>query len=204
MDAERAHWDKVYETKAETAVSWYQPHSALSLKLIARALPNRKASVIDVGGGASTLVDDLLAQGFADVTILDISGAALDRSKARLGKDADKVGWIVADITRWSPARTWDIWHDRAAFHFLTAPGSQKAYIAALTAATRPGATVIVSTFGLDGPEKCSGLTVARYGPGTLADCLGSDFALTAEETDIHQTPWGTEQRFSYTVLKRR
>ena len=204
MDAQRAHWDKVYETKAETAVSWYQPHSALSLNLIARAPPDGKASVIDVGGGASTLVDDLLAQGFADVTVLDISGAALDRSKARLGRDADKVGWIVADVTLWAPTRTWDIWHDRATFHFLTAPGSQKAYVAALTAATRPGATVIISAFGLDGPEKCSGLTVARYSPTALADRLGSDFALTAEETDIHKTPWGTEQRFSYTVLKRR
>ena len=204
MDAERAHWDKVYETKAETAVSWYQPHSALSLNLIARASPDGKASVIDVGGGAATLVDDLLMQGFADVTVLDISGAALDRSKARLGKDADKVDWIVADITRWSPARTWNIWHDRAAFHFLTTPGSQKAYIAALMAATRPGAMVIISTFGLGGPEKCSGLPVERYSPGALADRLGSDFALTAEETDIHKTPWGTEQRFSYTVLKRR
>ena len=204
MDAERAHWDKVYETKAETAVSWYQPRSALSLKLIARASPDSKASVIDVGGGTSTLVDDLLAQGFADLTVLDISGTALDRSKARLGKDADKVGWIVADITRWSPTGTWDIWHDRAAFHFLTAPGSQKAYVAALTAATRPGATVIVATFGLDGPEKCSGLAVERYSPGALADCLGSDFALTAEETANHKTPWGTEQRFLYTVFKRR
>jgi SAM-dependent methyltransferase len=204
MDAERAHWDKVYETKADTAVSWYQPHSALSLNLITRASPDPKASVIDVGGGASTLIDDLLAQDFADVTVLDISGAALDRSKARLGKDADKVGWIVADATRWTPTRTWDIWHDRAAFHFLTDRASQKAYIAALTAGTRPGATVIVSTFGLDGPEKCSGLTVERYSPGALADRLGSDFALTAEETDIHKTPWGTEQRFSYTVFKRR
>lgn len=204
MNAERAHWDKVYETKAETAVSWYQPHSALSLKLIARASPDGKASVIDVGGGASTLVDDLLVQGFADLTVLDISRAALERSKGRLGRNADKVGWVIADVTLWTPARTWDIWHDRAAFHFLTAPASQSAYIAALTAATRLGAMVIVSTFGLDGPEKCSGLAVARYSPGALTDRLGSGFALIAEETDIHTTPWGTEQRFSYTVFERR
>jgi SAM-dependent methyltransferase len=203
MDALRGHWDKVYETKAESAVSWYQPHPALSLKLIQLASPDGGASVIDVGGGASTLVDDLVAKAFADVTVLDISGSALDRSKARLGGKAASVGWIVADITRWTPLRTWDIWHDRAAFHFLTDPAAQTAYIAALTAATRPGATVIISTFGPDGPERCSGLAVERYGAEALARRLGPAFALIADETDIHTTPWGTEQRFSYVVLKR-
>jgi SAM-dependent methyltransferase len=204
MDAERGHWDKVYATQAETAVSWYQPRSALSLQLIEAASLDGNASVIDVGGGASTLVDDLLAQGFSDVTVLDIAGSALERSKARLGKTADRVGWILADVTRWMPERTWDIWHDRAAFHFLTDLTSQQAYVAALTAATRPGATVIVSTFGLDGPGKCSGLAVERYSPGTLARRLGSDFALIADETEVHKTPWGAEQRFLYVVLKRR
>lgn len=204
MDAERAHWDKVYETKAETAVSWYQPRCFVSLKLIKSASPDDKASVIDVGGGAATLVDDLLEQGFGDLTVLDISGSALERSKARLGKDAGKVGWIVADVTRWTPARTWDVWHDRAAFHFLGNAESQAAYIAALTAATRPGATVIISTFGRDGPEKCSGLAVERYDPEALARRLGPDFTLIADEAESHTTPAGTEQHFSYAVLKRR
>lgn len=138
------------------------------------------------------------------MTVLDISGAALERSKARLGAKAGKVGWMVANVTKWTPYISWDIWHDRAAFHFLTDRAPQKAYIAALTAATRRGATVIVSTFGPDGPEKCSGRTVARYSPGALADRFGSDFALIAEETDVHTTPGGGEQRFSYVMLKRR
>jgi SAM-dependent methyltransferase len=204
MNAERAHWDKVYETKAETAVSWYQPRSLLSLKLIESASSDSKASVIDVGGGASTLVDDLLRRGFGDLTVLDISASALERSKARLGEHSGKVGWIVTDITRWTPNRTWDVWHDRAAFHFLGDPASQSAYVAALTAATRPAATVIISTFGLDGPEKCSGLAVERYSPGMLASRLGPDFTLTADEAESHTTPWGAQQRFSYAVLKRR
>jgi SAM-dependent methyltransferase len=205
MDAERAHWDKVYDDKAETAVSWYQPHSATSLKWIETASPNRDASVIDVGGGASTLVDDLLASGFADVTVLDISRLALKRSKGRLGKaSADKVGWMVVDVTRWVPPRTWDIWHDRAAFHFMTDAASQAAYIAALTAATRPGATVILSTFGEDAPAKCSGLAIERYSPGALGRALGPDFEPVAAETEIHRTPGGAERPFSYAVLKHR
>ncbi len=205
MDAERAHWDKVYDTKAETAVSWYQRHSAISLKWIEAASPHRDASVIDVGGGASTLVDDLLASGFADVTVLDISRLALKRSKARLGKAAaDKVGWMVVDVTRWVPPRTWDIWHDRAAFHFMTKPASQAAYIAAVTAATRPGASVILSTFGEEAPAKCSNLPVERYSPGALSRALGPDFASVATETEIHRAPDGIERPYSYAVLKRR
>jgi len=160
--------------------------------------------VIDVGGGASTLVDDLRARGYGDLTVLDIAEPALSRSKARLGRDADEVHWIVADITRWTPSRTWDIWHDRAVFHFLTEQAQQDAYIAALIAGTKAGATVIMATFALDGPEKCSGLLVQRYSPETLTSRLGSAFALTAHANDTHKTPLGLEQRFSYAVLKRR
>lgn len=203
MGDARDHWDNVYATKAETAVSWFQLHSARSLELIGSASPDGRAAVIDVGGGASTLVDDLLARGFADVTVLDIAEPALERAKARLGKNADKARWIVADITRWTPARTWDIWHDRAVFHFLTDRASQDAYVAALTAATRPGATVVISTFALDGPEKCSGLPVQRYSPETLAFRLGAAFVLADHANETHKTPWGSEQRFSYAVLKR-
>jgi hypothetical protein len=203
MGVARDHWDNVYATKAETAVSWFQPHSARSLELIDSASPDRKASVIDVGSGASTLVDDLLTRGFADLTVLDISEVPLSRSKARLGKAADKVGWIVADITQWTPVRTWDIWHDRAVFHFLTERTQQDAYIAALMKATLPGATIIMATFALDGPEKCSGLPVQRYSPKTLAARLGARFSLVSEGRETHKTPWGSEQRFSYAVLKR-
>jgi 2-polyprenyl-3-methyl-5-hydroxy-6-metoxy-1,4-benzoquinol methylase len=204
MGGSRSHWDNVYVTKAETAVSWFQPHSIRSLELIDSASPDREASVIDVGGGAATLVDDLLARGFGDVTVLDIAEPALDRSKVRLGSAGDRVGWIVADITQWKPARTWDIWHDRAVFHFLTERAQQDAYIAALTAGTAPGATVVMATFALDGPDKCSGLPVQRYSPETLASRLGLAFALTAHANETHKTPWGSEQRFSYTVLKRQ
>jgi 2-polyprenyl-3-methyl-5-hydroxy-6-metoxy-1,4-benzoquinol methylase len=204
MGGSRSHWDNVYATKAETAVSWFQPHSMRSLELIDAASADRKASVIDVGGGASTLVDDLLARGFGDVTVLDIADSALERSKARLGKDADKVEWVVADITRWTPGRTWNIWHVRAVFHFLTERAQQDAYIVALIAGTKGGATIIIATFALDGPETCSGLAVQRYSPETLASRLGSAFALTAHANEAHKTPWGSEQRFSYAVLKRR
>lgn len=203
MGGTRSHWEDVYTAKSETAVSWYQPHSVRSLELIDAASRDRTASVIDVGGGASTLVDDLLVRGFADLTVLDIAAAPMARARQRLGKAADKVCWIVADITQWRPYRSWDIWHDRAVFHFLTAREQQDAYVAALVAATRPGATVIVATFALDGPDKCSGLPVQRYSPASLADRLGSTFALRESAAEVHKTPWSTEQRFSYAVLTR-
>jgi SAM-dependent methyltransferase len=203
MGGTRGHWEDVYAAKSETAVSWYQPHSVRSLELIDAASPDRAASVIDVGGGASTLVDDLLLRGFADLTVLDIADAAMERARRRLGKAADKVRWIAADITQWQPDRTWDIWHDRAVFHFLTAREQQDAYVAALVAATQPGATVIVATFALDGPEKCSGLPVQRYSPETLAARLGSAFVLRGSAAEVHKTPWSSEQRFSYAVLTR-
>lgn len=204
MSGSRSHWDSVYVSKAETALSWFQPHSIQSLELIDSASPDRKASIIDVGGGSATLVDDLLARGFADVTVLDIARPALERSKVRLGRAGDRVGWIVADITQWKPARTWDIWHDRAVFHFLTEVDQQDAYVVALKAATKAGATIIMATFALDGPEKCSGLPVKRYSPETLAFRLGSAFALTAHAAETHKTPWGSEQNFIYAVFQRR
>lgn len=168
MADRQKHWESVYTATAETEVSWYQARSERSLQLIQAASPNRSASVVDIGGGASTLVDDLLADGFGDVTVLDISEAALARSKERLGQRADKAAWIVADITQWSPPRQWDIWHDRAVFHFLTERDHQDAYIAALAAATAPDATIIMATFAIDGPEKCSGPAGATLQPGNL------------------------------------
>ena len=204
MTSRRVHWDTVYAGKAETAVSWYQPHSERSLQLIRAAPGGREASVIDVGGGASTLVDDLLADGHRDLTVLDISEAALSRAKARLGARARDVTWIVADITNWTPSRTWAVWHDRAVFHFLMENSQQDAYIAALTNATKRGAAVIVATFALDGPDKCSGLPVQRYDGGSLAARLGGDFQLISESAEQHVTPWGAKQSFAYSVLERR
>jgi len=204
MGRSRRHWEDIYTATGETAVSWYQPHAARSLQLIESASPDRRASVIDIGGGASTLVDDLLAGGFTDIAVLDIAEPALARAKARLGERAARVDWITADITRWKPGRRWDIWHDRAVFHFLTEHAQQEAYIAALAAATRPSATVIIATFALDGPEKCSGLSAQRYSPATLAERLGTNFVLTDGGGEVHRTPADIEQRFSYAVFKRR
>jgi hypothetical protein len=203
MGSTRSHWDDVYDGKPATAVSWYQPHSALSLKLIEAASPGHASSVIDVGGGASTLVDDLLVKGYADLTVLDVAEAALATSKARLANKAGEVSWIVADVTTWKPSRSYAVWHDRAVFHFLTEPAPQDAYIVALKAATNHGATVIFATFALDGPAQCSGLPVQRYSAETLARRIGPPFMLTAQADGSHKTPSGTEQRFSYAVLRR-
>lgn len=199
----RDHWENVYSTKAETAVSWYQPRSERSLAHVAAAA-GPADPIIDIGGGASTLVDDLLLRGFVDVTVLDVAEAALSKSKARLGARAGEVHWIVADITQWQPDRRYKVWHDRAVFHFLTGDAQQKAYVAALTAGTARGATVVMATFALDGPEKCSGLTVQRYSPQTLATRLGPAFDLIDAGAESHHTPWGAEQKFSYAVFRRR
>lgn len=198
----RDHWTNVYTAKAETDVSWYRPHSERSLAYIA-ATAAPADPVIDVGGGASTLVDDLLARGFADVTVLDVAETALAKSKARLGREAAKVSWIAADITTWRPPRRYRVWHDRAVFHFLTGDCEQAAYIVALEAGTAPAATVVMATFALDGPEKCSGLPVQRYSPQTLAARLGPRFTLIDSRQESHHTPWNAEQKFSYAVLRR-
>jgi len=204
MDERRAHWDKTYTEKSEDRVSWYQPRPQRSLDLIEAAAPDRAASVIDVGGGASLLADALLADGYSDLTVLDISDVALARAKARLGPDAGKLSWIVADITEWTPPRTWDVWHDRAVFHFLTDTANQDAYIAALRRGTHLGSAVILSTFALSGPERCSGLPVQRYSPETLAARLGSDFTMYDQAGETHATPFGTTQNFTYAAFRRQ
>jgi len=174
------------------------------LALIRNACADHRASIIDVGGGASVLVDDLLADGFQDVAVLDISEAALEVARKRLGKDALKVSWIVADVTEWQPSRTWNVWHDRAVFHFLTENSQQERYIAALSAAVPVSGAVVMSTFALDGPDKCSGLPVQRYSPESLAKRLGCRFELMEGGADTHVTPSGAEQKFTYAVLRRK
>jgi len=196
----QAHWNTAYTAKAEDQMSWFQAVPTRSLAAIAKASP--KGSVIDVGGGASRLVDALLAAGRDDVTVLDISQVALDRAKARLGDRAAKVMWLCADITQWRPVRTWDVWHDRAVFHFLTDAAEQDAYIRALTAATHPGSAVILSTFALTGPERCSGLPVQRYDPAGLKVRLGNGFVLEDEALETHVTPWGATQDFAYAAFR--
>jgi hypothetical protein len=200
----QTHWDQTYATKAETQVSWFQASPEPSLGLIRSAAPSHSPSIIDVGGGASRLVDSLLADGYSDLAVLDVSEVALSRSKARLGELASKVSWIVADMTDWQPRKKWNVWHDRAVFHFLTDEAAQDAYITALKQGTATGSTVLMATFALNGPERCSGLPVCRYSPATLALKLGDDFVLYAESSETHSTPFGTIQEFSYAGFRRR
>ncbi len=204
VDRNGEHWNGVYAAKAETAVSWFQAAPTRSLELIHRYAPSRDAPIIDIGGGASRLVDELIGSGYTDLTVMDIAEKGLDRSRARLGADADRVDWIVADVTRWEPSRTWSVWHDRAVLHFLTATEDQDACLAALSAGTAQDAIVIVSTFALDGPERCSGLPVQRYSAQTLAARLGAGFELKEDLAEVHATPWGADQKFTFAVFRRR
>jgi len=202
MNGRREHWNQVYSTKAETDVSWYQPLPHLALSII-NSVARKDTPIIDIGGGTSRLVDELLTAGYSDLTVLDVSEAALARSKERLGVLADRVDWIASDITRWEPPRRWGVWHDRAVFHFLTDPIDQSAYLAALEKGTAKGASVVISTFALDGPQKCSGLPVQRYSAETLAERLGSGFELKAQHPERHVTPSGASQEFVYAVFER-
>jgi 2-polyprenyl-3-methyl-5-hydroxy-6-metoxy-1,4-benzoquinol methylase len=202
MDA-RTHWEKIYTTKAANQVSWYRPHLETSLGLILRAVSDRTASIVDVGGGESTLVDDLFKEGFQNITVLDVSQAAIDVNKARLGEKASCVRWLVADITQVElRPRAYDLWHDRAVFHFLTTQEQRAAYVRQVVQAVKPGGHVIVSTFGPEGPTKCSGLDVVRYDADSLHDEFGARFRLLESSKEVHQTPFGTTQQFLYCLCR--
>jgi len=203
MTNRRAHWETVYETKGEREVSWFQEDPAPSLELIALAGATASSAIVDIGGGASRLVDALLAKGYRNMTVLDLSSAALDAARTRLGRAADHVSWIVADVTTWQPPETYDIWHDRAAFHFLTAPDDQAAYIARVKQALKVGGHVIIGTFALDGPEKCSGLPVMRHSTESLAALLGPDFTPVDSRRHQHATPWQSVQNFQFSTFVR-
>jgi SAM-dependent methyltransferase len=204
--ARKDHWETVYSTKSAQSVGWFQPQAAVSLRLIREAQDNT-AAVIDVGGGASTLVDGLLDAGYRDLTVLDLSAAALATARARLGATGgmgNSVRWLEADILQAElPARSYDIWHDRAVFHFLTDPAERARYVEQVRHAIRPGGHVIVASFAADGPEKCSGLPVVRYTPAALHAEFGAPFALLHHENEAHQTPGGSVQQFSYCVFQR-
>ncbi len=199
----QAHWEHVYATKDATAVSWFEENPAVSLELIRASGVDADAGIIDIGGGASRLVDALIGKGFKHLTVLDLSDKALAAARARLGARASEVGWIVADVTQWQPAQEYDVWHDRAAFHFLTEPGERAAYAACLHKAVRPGAYVIIGTFALDGPERCSGLPVMRHDAASLGAMLGPSFALMETRSHVHHTPMGAIQRFQFSLFKR-
>lgn len=193
------HWDTVYSTKATDSVSWYQPHADHSLQLIRNTGVPQSASIIDVGGGASTLVDDLLAAGYHNLTVLDLADTALQTARQRLGDQGDGVQWIAADITRVAlPMHTFDVWHDRAVFHFLTEPEQRMAYVRSVLRSVKPGGHVIVATFAEDGPTQCSGLPVMRYSADALHGEFGAAFTLVHHHQESHQTPRGQRQQFVY------
>lgn len=198
MDAQN-HWEKIYTEKGPTAVSWYRAHLETSLELIEQVAAARSSSIIDVGGGESTLVDDLLAREYEDITVLDISRTAIDANRKRLGDASRRVHWLVADIMEGDlPPSRYDVWHDRAVFHFLTAPGDRVAYVRQVARAVKNGGYVIVSTFGPEGPTKCSGLEVVRYDAKSLHREFGVHFRLLGSSKELHQTPFGTTQQFLY------
>jgi SAM-dependent methyltransferase len=200
----KEHWEKVYSAKAPTEVSWFQEHAELSLKLIRGAAVPTSASIIDVGGGASTLVDDLLGDGRDRITVLDLSGVALAAAKARLGPRASSVQWVHANVLEADlPAHSYDVWHDRAVFHFLTTAGERQAYVRKVLHAVKPGGLVIVATFAEDGPAKCSGLPVMRYGATELHAEFGEPFQLLGHERESHHTPAGGEQKFIYCFCRK-
>jgi ubiquinone/menaquinone biosynthesis C-methylase UbiE len=201
----KTHWEHIYETKDPTQVSWYQPHAQLSFQFIQRTGIQPTDHVIDVGGGASPLVDDLLAAGFQHVTVLDISATALNLARQRLGARAADVNWLEADITQADlPAQAYAVWHDRAVFHFLTRPDDRQRYVQQVRHAVKSGGHVIIATFALDGPQECSGLDVMRYNPESLQHEFGDDFELVDDLRESHHTPFNTEQRFIYCQCRKR
>ncbi len=202
MDRE-SHWNRVYETRQPDTVSWYERSPERSLAYV-RKFAGLSQKVIDVGAGGSLLVDALLDVGFERPVVLDVSAAGLDHAKTRLGARAKLVQWVVADITKNPSLPAVDLWHDRAALHFLTEASNQFAYSQLASRTVRPGGHLVIATFALDGPETCSGLPVQRHDSASLTKLLGTDFELLEKDREIHTTPSGTEQRFSWVVFQRR
>lgn len=203
MTERGAHWEDVYAGKQDADLSWHEDRPELSLELLRMAGLTPAAAVIDIGGGTSRLVDALVAGGQARVTVLDLSAKALEIASRRLG-DGAPVNWIAGDVTTWKPPCLYDLWHDRAAFHFLTEPGDQRAYVRVLDAALKPGGRAVIGTFAPDGPEKCSGLPVSRHDAESLQAILGDRFRLLATRRHEHTTPWGAVQRFQFSIFEKK
>ncbi len=200
----KEHWERVYSTKPTDSVSWFQEHAEQSLRLIRGTGLPISASIIDVGGGASTLVDDLVESGYSALTVLDLSATALAAAQKRLGPRSSEVQWVEANITNASlPVHAYDLWHDRAVFHFLTSPQERYAYVEAVLRAVKPGGHVIVATFAKDGPTHCSGLPVMRYSANELHAEFGAPFTLLQHEEEEHHTPFGTVQKFVYCYWRK-
>ncbi len=199
----QAHWQTVYRSKGEREVSWFEESPAVSLELVEATGVGPDAAIIDIGGGASRLVDALVAEGFRKVSVLDVSEEALSMARVRLAARGAGVDWIVADITRWQPAKTYDVWHDRAVFHFLTEPADRAAYAARVHQAVGPGGHLIIGTFAPDGPERCSGLPVMRHDAASIAQTLGDAFQLMETRRHDHVTPAGGIQHFQFSRFRR-
>ena len=199
----QAHWQNVYRTKGERDVSWFQETPDISLDLIRATGAGAAAPIIDIGGGASRLADALLDEGYRSITVLDLSDQALATSRARLGARATQVSWVVADVTTWQPAGTFDVWHDRAAFHFQTEPQDRLAYGECVRKAVRPGGHVVIGTFAPDGPERCSGLPIVRHDHASIGEVLGRSFRLAESRKHEHQTPGGAIQKFQFSRFRR-
>jgi SAM-dependent methyltransferase len=204
MTDRRTHWESIYETKRPDLVSWFQPSLRVSLELIRRTGLAKDVALVDVGGGASTLVDDLLALGYSNITVLDISTQALKYSKRRLGPQGKSVKWVVGDITAVDPLQIGcEIWHDRAVFHFLVEERDRKKYCDVLQASLRPGGFVVIATFGPNGPMQCSGLNIVRYDPNSLLQTFGASFKLLSSQVELHRTPSDRIQEFVYCLLQK-
>jgi hypothetical protein len=198
----RRHWEAVYGAKGAHNVSWFQPEPEMSLELIERLRLGLDAAILDVGGGASSLAARVIARGFSDVTVLDISSVALDLARAALGTNASRVNWIEQDLLSWSPQRRYGLWHDRAVFHFLVDRSDVERYTETLRSAIGHGSKAIIGTFAADGPQSCSGLPVARYAPDQLAAAFGPGFATVATRREEHRTPSGSLQPFTWVALE--
>jgi len=199
----QAHWEKIWNRYGETELSWFQDNPVLSLELIKRYAESRDNRVIDAGGGGSRLIDGLIDEDYKGPGVLDIANSALDVARARLGARSNLVNWIVSDVRTYKPAQQWDVWHDRAVFHFLTAAADRALYLATVLRSLSPAGHLIIATFGLDGPNRCSGLDVIRHGPESINQEFGKYFDLVEHRDNIHRTPDNVDQLFTYFVLKR-
>ncbi|MGQ2902399.1 MAG: class I SAM-dependent methyltransferase [Neoaquamicrobium sediminum] len=202
MSERQAHWQRVYTSKEENQLSWHEDAPALSLALLGEAGLRPEMAVVDIGGGTSRLVDALVAREQTHVTVLDLSTAALETAKKRLA-GAGNVEWVAGDVTEWQPMRSYDLWHDRAAFHFLTARDDQQAYVRVMARALKTGGRAVIGTFAPDGPEKCSGLPVARHDAASLRAVLGEGFSLISTRRNEHTTPWGAVQQFQFGTFEK-
>ena len=204
MSQRKDHWEQAWKRGQAGDKSWFQEYPRLSVTMIRDCGQGPDSPIIDVGGGASSLVDVLLEEGYSDLAVLDISRASLDQARERLGAKADQVEWICTDITRFQPRRQWSLWHDRAVFHFLTRASHRESYKHALDLGLAPGGYLVISTFAEDGPRKCSGLDVVRYGEDSIRAEFGEAFELIGHQREAHPTPMGTIQQFGYYRFRKK